>query len=146
MVCHAAKNTSLTAAADIPFWLHEIGPGYTFAKEGMVNLHEYMISRLDYVVVMAYRNEVEGVLDVAQNALRLAKDKNVPVVLALETRKSEEGGHISYYGRKQHELEVALRVLGARAKSACPAFKGIAVHDYVGWKAITDANQSTQPG
>lgn len=92
-----AKSINLPFAIDMPFWFDEI----TYQnKFGTGNLAKWAIHLTDSTTVMAYRNTAKGengIIGIIKQELAYAQAANKPVVIAVETGKSDEGANISFY-------------------------------------------------
>jgi hypothetical protein len=86
-----AKN-GLEVAVDIPFWFDEIS-----IPKQKVNLAEYVISRVDSVNIMAYRDRAQSIIDIVKNEMNYAKKYNKKVVISVETGNTSEGENITFY-------------------------------------------------
>lgn len=86
-----AKN-GLKVAVDIPFWFDEIK-----LQKQKVNLAEYVISQVDSVSIMAYRDRAQSIIDIVKNEMDYAKKYNKNIVISVETGNTSEGENITFY-------------------------------------------------
>jgi hypothetical protein len=102
----------------IPFWLDNIPKAFVSERP----LNEEIIDRVDEVVVMAYSNDVNRILEYAQSSLFYADtQKNKRVKIAIEMEANENSG-ISFY-----ENPEALQTL-VQIPSAYKSFQGYVIH------------------
>lgn len=127
------RYPGMIAAADLPFWLNgQIIPGTARP------LHAFLIDTFDEVTIMAYRNYAEGrggILDIAKEELESARLAGKPVTLGVETLPNQEGPTVSFYGKREAELQEQLQRT-ADALRGHAAFAGVSVHHYEGWRKI----------
>ena len=127
-----AAAASLPLTLDIGFFLDEL----TLTRHGRTRpMHEWVIDAVPRVVVMDYRDDAAGMLDMAANELRYASEVNVPIILAVETREVTEGEYVSFYEEGLTAMNTALRTVRAEER-ARPAFAGLAIHDRVGLETL----------
>lgn len=130
-----ATATSLPLEADIAFWLHTV-PTATGTP-----LDQAVMDRVDAVTVMSYRNTVCGpdsITSIGAHALASAAAVGIPCRLAVETNYLGDDAvsrKQTFHGTSVRTLELALTTVDA-AESGTPAYAGMAVHDYAGWRAL----------
>ena len=121
--------------ADIPFWFDEIpANGSTLDRE--------IMRRTDAVTVMAYRNTADGTdgtialasAELAAGALlgrpvRVGQETNFLGTDPTETKQT-------FHGLTLAQMDVQLALV-RDAFSGSPAFAGLAIHDSVGYAAVT---------
>lgn len=129
----AAGSTPIEA--DIPFWFDEIPANRsTFDREVM--------KRTDAVTVMAYRRKADGVdgsIALSANEVRAGAELGRPVRIGQETNHLGDDPisvKQTFHGQTRSQMEGQLGlILGAYGSS--PSFAGLAIHDAVGYAAIT---------
>ncbi len=130
-----AAATSLPLEADIAFWLH------TVPTADGTPLDRAVMSRVEAVTAMSYRNTVTGadsITDVGAHALASADAAGIPCRLAVETNFLGDDAvsrKQTFHGLPLRTLTKALAAVDA-AESGAPAYHGVAVHDYAGWRAL----------
>ena len=117
--------------ADVPFWFGTIGThGRTLADE--------VLERVDRITVMSYRDRAlgpNGIADISRDWLRRADQAGVPVRLGAETNRLGSCPQCTFYEEGAERLRRAQqRVAGVFADRE--SFAGVAVHDWVGWRAL----------
>lgn len=85
------KN-GLKIAVDIPFWFDEIK-----IPKQKINLAEYVISQVDSINIMAYRDRAESIIEVVKNEIVYGKKHNKNIVISVETGNTSEGENITFY-------------------------------------------------
>ena len=129
----AAAGTAIEA--DIPFWFDEVAAnGSTLDRE--------IMRRTDAVAVMAYRNHADGPdgtialasAEVAAGAqlgrpVRIGQETNVLGVDPTEVKQT-------FHGMTLAQMDTQLALV-RDAFAASPAFAGLAIHDSLGYAAIT---------
>ncbi len=121
--------------ADIPFWFDEIpANGSTLDREVM--------GRTDAVTVMAYRrlaDGVDGTIALSANEIRSGAELGVPVRIGQETNYLGDDAismKQTFYGQTLSQMEAQLGLVTA-AYAGSPSFAGLAIHDAIGYAAIT---------
>lgn len=122
--------------ADIPFWFDEVpANGSTFDRE--------IMKRTDAVTVMAYRRLAggpDGTIALSANEIRSG------AALGVKVRIGQETNHLgddptsvkqTFHGQTLTQMEAQLGLITA-AYNGSAAFAGLAVHDAIGYAAITD--------
>ncbi len=130
-----AAAGSTPVEADIPFWFDQIpANGSTFDREVM--------KRTDAVTVMAYRRKADGVdgsIALSANEVRAGAELGRPVRIGQETNHLGDDAisvKQTFHGQTRTQMEGQLSlILSAHASS--PSFAGLAIHDAVGYAAIT---------
>lgn len=128
-----AHALNLQASASLPFWLYTVNS----TNPGQL-LDDWMFQQLDSATIMSYRNNADGIFGVGEAALIVGQKYSKSVSLAVETRQSEEGDNVSFYGMSDDNLNTQIAAARSEA-SKYSSFNGITVHDYVGWQAIVNA-------
>lgn len=130
-----ASATPLPVEADLAFWLHEIR-----APSGRP-LDETVIRLVDAVTVLSYRRRVsgsDGITGLGAHALATATRLHKPCRLAVETNylgDDEVSRKQTFHGLGRAALTRALRLVDA-AEAGTPSYRGVAVHDVAGWRAL----------
>jgi hypothetical protein len=130
----AAAGTPIEA--DIPFWFDEIAAnGSTLDRE--------IMRRTDAVAVMAYRNRADGpdgTIALASAEVAAGEQLGRPVRIGQETNflgTDPTEVKQTFHGMTLAQMESQL-VLVRDAFAASTAFAGLAIHDSLGYAAITD--------
>ncbi|MCK8059600.1 MULTISPECIES: hypothetical protein [unclassified Fusibacter] len=92
----------------IPFWYEkvELDNGY-----GKTNLAEWIMGKVDTVTVMAYRNKVIGsnsITALIKEEVHYARKFGTTLIIAVETRPSQEGDNVSFAGYSKNEVMLVL--------------------------------------
>jgi hypothetical protein len=130
----AAAGTPIEA--DIPFWFDEVAAnGSTLDRE--------IIRRTEAVTVMAYRNRADGpdgtiALASAEVAAGAALGRQVRIgqetnFLGTDPTEAKQ----TFHGMTLTQMETQLALV-RDAFAASPAFAGLAIHDALGYRAVTD--------
>lgn len=126
---NSAVEMGLHFEADLPFWFGEVIFNNPF---GRGSLAEWVIANTDSSTVLAYRNTAKAIIEISKNEIEIASELGKKAVIAVETEKSEEGTHISFYEQNEGRMLQELRAVKAHYTNN-PGFGGIAVHHYCGW-------------
>lgn len=130
-----AADTSLPFEADVAFWLHEL------TTPAGVRLDEAVLSLVDAVTVMSYRDTATGVDSITGTGaatLAAAAAAGKRARLAVETRFLGEdpvAQKQTFHGETRRHLDTVLAEVDA-AMADHPSYAGIAVHDRAGWAAM----------
>lgn len=114
----------------IPFWFDD--PNNDYMKEPIFGEIVESLSILEnpYIVIMSYRNIVDGddgVIAISEGEFKETKDTPVKIVIAQEVSPNEET-KITHYGKTRNEIKNALKeILEKESKYA--NFEGVALHD-----------------
>jgi hypothetical protein len=129
----AAAGTPIEA--DIPFWFDEIAAnGSTLDRE--------IMQRTDGVAVMAYRNQAagpDGTIALASAEVAAGAQLGRPVRIGQETNfLGTDPSEVkqTFHGMTLAQMESQLALV-QDAFAASPAFAGLAIHDSLGYAAIT---------
>ncbi|QOS79249.1 hypothetical protein JNUCC31_32145 [Paenibacillus sp. JNUCC31] len=124
------KDSHLETSADLAVWLD------TFPLPGRdMSVSEYMISTLDHVSLMAFRNIAEGsngIASVVSQEMAIADRLGKRLLISVEMKENFEGNHISFYDKGAAEMERQLALL-PDLLSEYNAYKGNIVHAYDYW-------------
>ncbi len=129
-----SADTALPVEADIAFWLDEV------LVRGE-RLDEAVMARVDSVTVMSYRDTVSGVdsiTAVAASSLDAARRSGTPIRLAVETNHLGDDPvslKQTFHGSSRRDVAAAMRAVD-RLVGSHPGYRGIAVHDQAGWRAM----------
>ena len=116
---------------DVPFW-------YGTIPAATGNLADQVLSRVDAVTVMSYRDTATGVnsmMDVGTDMLTRGAAVGKPVRLAAETQNMPDCAHCTFYEQGQLQMGKTLSKVDTAAQSFS-TFAGIAVHHYNSWIAL----------
>jgi hypothetical protein len=129
----AAAGTPIEA--DIPFWFDEVAAnGSTLDRE--------IMRRTDAVTVMAYRNRADGpdgTIALASAEVAAGEQLGRPVRIGQETNflgTDPTEVKQTFHGMTLAQLDAQLTLV-RDAFGASPAFAGLAIHDALGYAAIT---------
>jgi hypothetical protein len=129
----AAAGTPIEA--DIPFWFDEIAVNSS-------TLDREIMRRTEAVTVMAYRNHADGpdgTIALASAEVAAGAALGRPVRIGQETNylgSDPTEGKQTFHGMTLAQLEAQLTLV-TNAFGSSPAFAGLAVHDSLGYAAIT---------
>lgn len=122
-------NQNLRFGMVVPFWFDK--PNEYFTKP---ILPEILNSLKDlsnsYLVVMAYRNVIEGdgsVMEVSRDELELADSSPVKIIIAQELNENREK-QITHFGKSREEIKADLAKIVELAKTH-PSFEGLSIHE-----------------
>lgn len=127
--------STLPVELDISFWLH------TLAAPDGSPLDVAVMSRVDAVTVMSYRSTATGpdsITDIGAHALATAAAAGIPARLAVETNylgSDAASRKQTFSGMRASALTSAMAAVDA-AEVGAPAYAGISVEDYNGWKVL----------
>jgi hypothetical protein len=117
--------------ADVPFW-------YNTIPSGSGTLADQVLSRVDAVTAMTYRDTATGgnsMTDVATDILARGAVAGKPVRLAAETQNLPDCLYCTFYEEGQAQLVNTLSTVDA-VEGNQAAFAGIAVHHYDSWVSL----------
>ncbi|MDQ0300161.1 hypothetical protein J2S78_002608 [Salibacterium salarium] len=125
-------DTELNVSGDVPFWINQVKiPG----KNRYVG--DWMISTLDSLTIMAYRDRTDGengIKGIVSPLVEQAANRSKSVVIAVNVIKTEEGSHTTFYDNSIGYMKHELNLLDNHF-SGHPGYGGVAVHDYHYWKS-----------
>ncbi|MEC0176319.1 hypothetical protein P4H83_15730 [Paenibacillus favisporus] len=134
------KENGLYMSAAVPFWL-----GNVKDANGSGNLSRWMISQFDAVAVMSYRDSGRKIYDVAREQLDEADQLGKSVWIGMELGDTEEGSHITFFGKAVPVMEEEMKQVNSLGDSH-PSFAGLAVHHYEIWQdKIASAASDEKP-
>ncbi|MEK3734908.1 hypothetical protein MKX64_21075 [Paenibacillus sp. FSL M8-0334] len=125
------RDSELKSSMDMAAWLdkHAV-PGEN------LSLAKWMISRMDHVSVMAFRDTAEGsngIVSIAREEIAYADELGKPILLSVEMKESHEGNHITFYEEGAAYMEEELAKLPGLLQHSS-SYSGIVVHAYDYWK------------
>ncbi|KRF01071.1 hypothetical protein ASG89_26040 [Paenibacillus sp. Soil766] len=135
-----SSDRSMTMAFDIPFWINSSkvpGSNYSFSA--------WLLEKADSVVIMAYRNKAlgsNGIIARAKSIILEAATLKKQAVIAVDTLPSKEADYTTFYTSNSSLMESELKQV-KESLSLYPSYIGIAVHDYVRWIELLNANRPT---
>ncbi|WP_156911751.1 hypothetical protein [Salibacterium aidingense] len=125
-------GSELTISGDVPFWINQVKiPG----KNKYVG--DWMISTLDSITVMAYRDHTDGengIKGIVSPLVEQAANRSKSVVIAVNVIETDEGSHTTFHDNSLSYMKHELNSLDNRF-SGHPGYGGVAVHDYHYWKS-----------
>ena len=135
------NGSQIRFEAAIPFWYSMPGDDGTPAKAVMFNgqvatMDYHILSLVDSVAVMAYRNRADGangVIAISTPTVKLAETLGKDVLVALETQRPNPKfgvtSHITLFTEGLAGLQLVSSQVSSKFASS-PAYKGIAWHHY----------------
>jgi len=133
----ALADGGLRLTVDIPFWFDSISAEY---KGRTRPLNQHVQDLADQVVLMDYRDSAEGDDGIIQHAaveMLYATQIERQVVIGVETNNAApEPEKVTFYEEGEQAMEAALATV-MHTYGGNPAFGGIAIHDYSGYKNLT---------
>ena len=127
-----ARALNLPITADIPFWLykHQL-------PDGSMSMSRWMMTNMDAVVIMAYRDSAANIYNLASVEMEEADELGKKSIIAVETKSSKEGAFITFYEEGTAYMEQQLSTADKLA-SRHNSYDGIAVHEYKAWKELQE--------
>lgn len=125
-----AAAMNLPIEADLPFWFDEIAYSNKYGKG---NLAEWAIQQMDGVTLMAYRDTAAMITEIVKEEMEFGKKHNTPVTVGVETMKSHEGNHVSFFEEGEAYMNQQLEIVKSNYSSNS-SFGGIAIHHVDSWK------------
>lgn len=122
-----ASRQGLYISAAVPFWLDRI-PG----PSGSGSFSRWIISRMDAIAVMAYRDDGELMYELSRQELEQADELGKQVWIGMELGNTDEGDHLTFYSKSEQAMEEEAQ-RAATLGSGHPSFAGLAVHHYQAW-------------
>ncbi|WP_170841157.1 hypothetical protein [Salibacterium halotolerans] len=125
-------DSELAISGDVPFWINQVEiPGEN------KDMGDWMISSLDSITVMAYRDQTEGengIKGIASPLVEQAANRSKSVIVAVNVIETDEGNHTTFHDNSLNYMNHELNLLENRF-SGHPGYGGVAVHDYQYWKS-----------
>lgn len=126
------KDSALTTAAAVPFWLDSIK-----LPDGSGTLGEAIMSEVDEIALMSYRDQAVDVIALATAEIAAGDRLGKKVWIGVETNPDPDNPHITFHELGNAEMERQLALIHGFLKGR-PSYAGIAVHDYTGWRTLRD--------
>ncbi|MCW2819229.1 MAG: hypothetical protein JWR42_2016 [Marmoricola sp.] len=129
------EATWLPLEADVAFWLETVT-----TADGRP-LDDAVAVLVDALTVMSYRTTATGpdsITAVGAHALATGAARGIPVRLAVEThdlRPDPYWRKQTFFGQRRSAMALVMSAVD-RAASESPAYRGIAVEDDAGWRAM----------
>jgi hypothetical protein len=130
----AASSTNLTLTVDIPFWYDTVTATY---KSVTQSLSQHVQDITDRVVIMDYRDFAEGndgIIHHAQDEMDYAQNIGKGVVIGIETNDVEPE-KVTFFEEGEAVMEDELALVEQHYHTSS-AFRGFAIHDYSGYRAL----------
>lgn len=127
-----SKSLKLTLSVDIPFWFNQIQYNNKYGK-GV--LAEWIIKKVNEVVIMAYRDSAygdNGIIKIVQKNMDIAKKYNTKLIIGVETGESGEGNNITFFEEGHKYMMDELKQVSDYYKSS-KNFGGFAIHYVDSW-------------
>jgi hypothetical protein len=130
-----AKAGALPVEADVPFWFG------TISSAKRIPLDRAVLHRVDGVSIMAYRNTAtgpDGSLAVSAATLRTAGDLGKYARIGQETRFLGTDPTLTkqtFHGQTGTQMQAQFALIDD-ALTGSRGYRGIAVHDHLGWSAL----------
>lgn len=115
---------------DVPFWLYKWK-----VPDTEISLSAWLLERFDCLVIMDYRNFALGMNGIVDNALPILSEAtalNKQIIVAVETARSTEGDHVSFYSLSEDIMKQELQTAHDEL-SRYASYAGMAIHDYKSW-------------
>ncbi|MNO61158.1 hypothetical protein D3C76_517960 [compost metagenome] len=127
-----AQQMNLPLNAALPFWMDKYK-----TPDQNETISYWMISKLDSISLMTYRDKANTIFNLAQSELIEAELLNKKVYICVETKPSREGNQVTFY--EEGAAYMYTQLINVRSKaSSYPSFAGIAVHDLGGWMNLVN--------
>ncbi|MBG9734909.1 copper amine oxidase N-terminal domain-containing protein [Paenibacillus alvei] len=127
------KGSGIYITLDVPYWLNAIKvPGTDYSMSA------WLLEKFDRLVIMDYRNYAlgkSGIVENAQAIMREASTLKKQVVVAVETAKSTEGPHTSFYSMGNEAMEKELQAAHNKL-TRYMSYASFAIHDYDSWQEM----------
>lgn len=122
----------------VPFWYDEI---ILQGEQGADSLLTRVMTLADETTVMAYRKQISGpngIYALIHQELLINPYLQRKLIIAVETRASREGEHVSFAGMAKADVKKTFSTLKQLALFRLSP-TGFAVHDFEGWQALKSA-------
>ena len=126
------RPLNLPVTADIPFWLHKYN-----LPDKSASMSRWLISKVDAVAIMAYRDQAANIYNLAATELKEADDLGKKAVIAVETKQSSEGAFITFYEESAEFMDRQLQLVETMAADHA-SFSGFAIHEYNSYRALVE--------
>lgn len=128
----SAHSMQLSIEADLPFWFDEVA--FT-NRYGSGTLAEWAIIHTDSVTLMAYRDSATAITEIVKTEIAFGAQYKKPVVIGVETMKSSEGDHVSFYEEGEAQMNMQLQMVSAFF-APFEGYGGLAIHHVGSWKTL----------
>ena len=99
-----------------------------------------MLKIMDYLAVMAYRNQGDRIIKSSEYFIDMASGMDKKIWVGVETGPpGDEPASISFYGKKEKEMEAELSKVSEYFKDK-KSFSGLAIHSYISYAEIKNGN------
>lgn len=131
----------------VPFWYEEValqgdqGDQGAQGTQGAASLLTRIMTLADETTVMAYRKQISGpngIYALIHQELLINAYLQHKLIIAVETRASREGAHISFEGMAKADVQKTFATLQQRSLFRLSP-TGFAVHDFEGWQELKSA-------
>lgn len=122
-----AGRQGLLVSAAVPFWLDTV-PG----PSGVGSFSRWILSRVDAIAVMAYRDDGEQMYELSRQELEQADELGKQVWIGMELGNTDEGEHLTFYSKSEKFMDDEAQQ-AASLGSKHSSFAGLAVHHYQAW-------------
>ena len=130
-----SKGLGLPLAVDIPFWFDDIRYDNQY---GSGRLAEWVISHINNVAIMAYRDEAagnNGIIKLVLNEMKWANKYGCAIIIGVETQPLAKEDEVTFYEEGQHYMNNELSKVYDRYKTSS-SFKGFAMHHVTSWSTL----------
>ncbi|USB35035.1 hypothetical protein [Paenibacillus sp. YPG26] len=134
----SGKEAGLSVGAAVPFWLNGVNNPNGNGKQPM---SDWMIDRLDYLAIMAYRDKADQIYEISEHMLSEADSQGKKIWVGVEVAPSQEGEGVSFYAQSDSKLDAELNKLVSMGDNHV-SFAGIAVHSYEAWRTRFDETKT----
>ncbi|NMO98141.1 hypothetical protein [Paenibacillus lemnae] len=131
-LAEGARALNLPITADIPFWIYQYQ-----LPDGSMSMSRWMLTQMDGVAIMAYRDQADKIYSAAAVELKEADELGKKAWIAVETKSSNEGAFITFYEEDAPYMDEQLQLLNKKA-ALHSSFSGFAIHDYKAYKALVE--------
>ena len=128
-----ARIGTLPLHHTIPFWYDDLTPVWEEEGGALQTLDAWIAERVDVVAIMAYRADVDAIIEVASGEL-----ENGPVWVGIETVELEHAPQATFFDDGPGAVDAALDGLQSELMDN-ENLHGLMVHSYAGWSALTRA-------
>ncbi|MCD6459390.1 PEP-CTERM sorting domain-containing protein [bacterium] len=137
-----ASGQNMLFGPVIPRW-YDNESGLNIEWNGTTkNLLYHIMDLSDYITVMDYRNITDQIINDALNELIYGDIVGTEVAVGIETAPTGEGPYVSFYGKKEKEMETVLAP-AETVFETYSSYAGIAVHNYDSYYTMTVPEPTT---
>lgn len=126
------QDSNLKLEVDIPFWYDEVRYNNIYGKG---NLAEWVISKVDGVSIMAYRNTDSAIKSITKNEMNYAKKYRTLVVIGVETIPFPNEPFVTFAAKGEKQMNQALEKI-AKHYAKNSYFDGVAIHHVDSWQEL----------